>query len=116
MNMDVTLIAKEAEAAAFEAADKFHKEVNGGRDRYPCGFAWVKVRPANKGNTKAGKDERRLLEKMGLRKDYTGTAYEKRNPSRYMCQNVDTLEAGARAYATVLNTHGINAFAESRLD
>jgi hypothetical protein len=114
--MDVALIAKEAEAAAFEAADKFHTEVNGGKDRWPCGFAWVTVQPANKGNTKAGKDERRLLELMGMRKSYTGNHYEKWNPSRFMCQNIDTLEAGARAYAKVLEKYGFKVYAESRLD
>ena len=108
--MDVALIAKEAETAAFEAADKFHKEVNGGKDRYPCGFAWVTVQLVNKGNTKAGKAERQLLEKMGMRGN------TKWNPSGFMCQNMDTLEAGARAYAKVLEKYGFKAHAESRMD
>jgi hypothetical protein len=33
-----------------------------------------------------------------------------------MCQNMDTLEAGARAYAEVLGKYGFKAYAESRMD
>ncbi len=39
-----------------------------------CGFAWVTVYPEHKGNTKLGKGERRVLEGMGFRKDWTGKA------------------------------------------
>jgi hypothetical protein len=50
-----------------------------------------------------------------LRKDYSGGICMW-NPSRYGCQNVDTLEEGARAAADVFRKYGFNAYAGSRLD
>lgn len=114
--MDTNAIKTEMQTAAFEAADKFFNEKLGGRDQYACGFAWVTVYPENKGNTKAGKAERVVLESLGFRKDWTGKAYEFWNPSKYGCQNVDTLEEGARAAADVLKKYGFKAYANSRLD
>lgn len=114
--MDTNAIRNEMMDAAFKAADKFFKERLGGRDQYACGFAWVTVYPEHKGNTKAGKAERQILESLGFRKDWTGKAYEFWNPSKYACQNVDTLEEGARAAADVLKRHGFKAYAGSRLD
>jgi hypothetical protein len=38
------------------------------------------------------------------------------NPSKYGCQNVDTLEAGAQAAADVFKKYGFRAYAGSRLD
>lgn len=88
----------------------------GGKDSYACGFAWVTIYPEHKGNTKAGRAERKLLEEMGFRKDYTGKAYEFWNPSQWPGQNIDVKEAGARAAADVLRKYGFNAYAGSRLD
>lgn len=111
-----TITPELIEKTAFEAADKFFKETLGGVDRYACGFAWVNVYPENKGNTRLGKDERRVLEKLGFRKDYTGKAYILWNPAKYGCQNIDTLEVGARAAAELLTEAGFKAYAGSRLD
>ncbi len=88
----------------------------GGKDMYACGFAWVTIYPEHKGNTKAGKAERKTLEEMGFRKDWTGKAYEYWNPSGLGVQNVDVKEAGARAAADVLRKYGFTAYAGSRLD
>ena len=52
---------------------------------------------------------------VGFEKSYTG-GLSLWNPSQYNCQNVNTLEAGARAYAKVLQDNGIEAYSDSRLD
>ena len=114
--MDLQAIKREIETEAFNAADRFFKDKLGGQDQYACGFAWVTVYPEHKGNTKLGKAERKILEILGLKKDWTGKAYQLWNPSRYACQNVDTLEAGAEAAAQVLTRYGFKAYAGSRLD
>jgi hypothetical protein len=79
-----------------------------------CGFAWVDVYPANKGNTKAGKEERKLLERFGFRKN----DYEKTHQlwvSAYN-QSMQKKESYARAFAEVLRANGFKAYAGSRLD
>jgi len=101
---------------AFEAADAFQKKHFPDNGWGMCGFAWVTVYPDHKGNTKLGKQERRVLESMGFRKDWTGKSYQLWNPSKYPTQNVDTLEAGAQAAANYLRHHGFKASAGSRLD
>ena len=81
-----------------------------------CGFAWVTVYPEHKGNTRAGKAERAILEAMGFRKDWTGKAYELWNPGNYAGQSMDVKEVGAQAYAEVLRTAGFKAYMGSRAD
>jgi hypothetical protein len=81
-----------------------------------CGFAWVTIYPEHKGNTRDGKAERKVLEDMGFRKDYTGKAYEYWNPSKWGGQSMDVKEAGARAAADVLRKYGFTAYAGSRAD
>ncbi len=103
-------IHSEAQAAAQTAASKFFQERLGGRDQYACGFAWVSVHNV-RSNSKVGK----ALQAVGFRKSYHG-GLELWNPSKFPCQNVDTLEEGARAYAEVLKRNGIEAYAGSRLD
>ena len=114
--MNIPAIRDEMLAAAHSAAEKFFKERLGGVDQYACGFAWLTVYPAHKGNTRAGRAERRVLEQMGFRKDWTGRAYEFWDPSKYPCQNVDTKEAGAIAAANILRAHGFDVHVGSRLD
>jgi hypothetical protein len=114
--MDTTAIRNEMLTAASDAANKFFQEKLGGQDRYACGFAWVTVFPHHKGNTKDGRAERKVLESLGLKKDWTGKGYEIWNPSGHNCQNVDTKEVGAEAAAAVLRKYGFKAFAGSRLD
>jgi hypothetical protein len=99
---------------AAEVAEAKLREIGG--DRYACGFAWVTIYPEHKGNTRAGKAERKVLEDIGFRKDWTGKAYEFWNPSKWPGQNVDVKEAGARAAADVLRKYGFKAYAGSRLD
>ena len=113
MNMlaidNIESIHNEATQAAEQAARKFFDEKLGGRDQYACGFAWVTV--FEKASTKLG----RRLKDVGFRKSYSG-GLQLWNPSHFPCQNVDTLEAGAEAYAQVLKKYGIQAYAGSRLD
>lgn len=99
-----------ASAAAEAAARKYFQEKLGGRDQYACGFAWVDVYGV-RSNSKLGK----ALQAVGFRKSYT-KSLQLWNPAKFGCQNVDTLEEGARAYAAVLKQHGIEAYAGSRLD
>jgi hypothetical protein len=98
------------------AADKFFQEKLNGVDAYACGFAWVTVYPEHKGNTNAGRAERKVLRALGFRLDWTEKAFELWNPSGHGCQNVDTKEAGAVAAANVLKKYGFKAYAGSRLD
>ena len=116
MTQTATLTADLIRATAFRAADQFFQTRLGGVDQYACGFAWVTVYPKHKGNTKLGKAERKALEALGFRKDWTGKAYQIWNPAGYACQNVDTLEAGAEAAARLLQSYGYTAYAGSRLD
>ena len=113
MNMlaidNIESIHNEATQAAEQAARKFFDEKLGGRDQYACGFAWVTV--FEKASTKLG----RRLKDVGFRKSYSG-GLQLWNPSHFPCQNVDTLEAGAEAYAAVFKKYGIQAYAGSRLD
>ena len=80
--MKVTLenakqVRLEAFSAAVVATQKYIDEVLKGEDAYTCGFAWVKVKPKHKGNTKeGGKKEKYLLpwiyKKIGLIKGISG--------------------------------------------
>jgi|SRR5210317_407182 len=109
-------IRQEAWAAAVVATTKYIDTYLDGEDKYACGFAWVNIAPKHKGNTKLGREERKVLRAMGLELDYTGKRFSWWNPSKSYFQNIDCKEAGARAAATVLKAHGFDAWAESRLD
>lgn len=79
-----------------------------------CGFAWVSVKPVNKGTTRLGKAERIMLEANGFRKN----DYEK-NYQRWISdfnQSMQKKEAYARAFAEVLRENGIRAYSGSRMD
>jgi len=109
-------IVAEAKREAHAAADKFFKDVLGGRDQYACGFAWVNIYRHQsvgkiKGNSKLG----RALKSAGISQDYNRN-FQIWNPSGFPCQNVDTLEKGAEAAADVFRKYGFEAYAGSRLD
>lgn len=107
----VEAVCQKAELAAKVAAKKFFDEKLGGRDQYACGFAWVTVYDV-RSNSRLGK----TLATFGFRKAYGG-GLQLWNPSKAGVQNVDTLEAGAEAYAQVLVKElGLKAYAGSRLD
>jgi len=114
MNYTVTelkAILTEAQEAAYTAADAFEKKYFPDNGWGACGFAWVDIWGI-KGNTKLG----RAMKAAGIEKDYKG-AHSIWNPSKYPTQNIDTLEAGARAAADVFKRYGFDrAYAGSRLD
>jgi hypothetical protein len=113
--VDVNIVRNEVITAAKAASDSLYGKY--GTDHWgACGFAWITVYPVNKGNTKAGKAERKILEQLGFRKDWTGRAYEMWNPSGYAGQNINIKEAGADAGAEVLRKYGFKAYSQSRLD
>lgn len=80
-----------------------------------CGFSWAYVYPEHKGNTKLGKQERKVLEAFGFEQDYC-------NPKKYTLwisdfnQSMQKKEAYARAFAAVLSSFGIRAGSQSRMD
>jgi hypothetical protein len=115
---------EQAARAALDYINEWKRNTGGNAYGEPmyCGFAWVTVYPKfdHKGNTRQGKDERKLFDtvmtKLGLRKDYTGRAYELWNPSKWHGQSMDAKEAGARAAALVLRKYGFEAYMGSRAD
>jgi hypothetical protein len=79
-----------------------------------CGFAWLNVYPANKGNTRLGKEERAVLEANGFRKNEYEKCYQLWI-SAYN-QSMQKKEAYASAFAKVLRDNGIRAYSGSRMD
>ena len=105
-----------------EAKDVAHMAAANYEDTYfadggwgACGFAWVDIYKHNdvplKGNTKMG----RAMKAAGVEQNWQRT-FSIWNPSKYPTQNIDTLEAGARAAAEVFRKYGFTAYAGSRLD
>lgn len=117
MTMDLLEAHKKAvEAGAMVAQARIDQFYNG-QDAGACGFAWVTYYPVHKGNTRAGKAERQLMESAGFRQDWTGKNWQLWNPSGYGGQNVDAKYVGAVAYAKVLmELVGIKVYAGERLD
>ena len=102
---------KAGKVLAEQASMKFFQEQLGGRDQFACGFAWVDVY-VDRTNSKQAKE----LIAAGFRKDYKPKCLSMWDPGGVGCQNIDTKEAGASAYAEYLRSLGLNAFAGSRLD
>ena len=107
---DLKTMVQQAQEAAYRAADVFEQEhfPNGGWGA--CGFAWVNIYGI-KGNTRIGRN----LKQAGVEQSWD-KSFQLWNPSKYPTQNVDTLEAGARAAAEVFKRYGFTAYAGSRLD
>jgi hypothetical protein len=110
LETQIPQICNQAQQSAREAASKYFNEKLGGKDQFACGFAWVDVYEV-RSNSKLGK----ALIAQGFRKSYSKTL-QLWNPSNFGCQNIDTLEEGARAYAEVLKQAGLKAHVGSRLD
>ena len=108
-------IIDEAKAVAYMEADAYENKYFADGGWGACGFAWVDIFRFNdkpiKGNTKMG----RALKAAGIEQNWQRT-FSIWNPSKYPTQNIDTLEAGARAAADVLKRYGFTAYAGSRLD
>lgn len=108
-------ILSEAHEAAYKASREYFNKILGGEDKFSCGFAWLSIYEFNgekiKGNSKVG----RMLKKAGIEQNYN-RVFQIWNPSGFPCQNVDTLEHGAKAAAEVFRKYGFTAYAGSRLD
>ena len=103
---EIVALAKDA---AYRAADAYENDImQGGWGA--CGFAWMNIYGI-KGNTRIG----RKLKQAGVEQSWD-KSFQLWNPSGYPTQNVDTLEAGARAAAEVFKRYGFEAYAGSRLD
>ena len=112
----IRMIVEEAQAAAQKASVYYLTETLGGKDNYPCGFAWLNVYKINgekiRSNSKVGK----VLALCGITKNaYEGTM-QWWNPSNLPVQNVDCKYAGARAAAAVFAKYGFDAVAGQRWD
>ena len=108
MKKDFDKLHNTATQAAVEACQTVEEERGG--QWWPCGFAWVNVRPATQPFA-------RWLKKEGIVKSRSWQGgYDIWNPSNNSTQSMDAKEAGARAYARVLQANGIHAYAQSRMD
>lgn len=76
---------------------------------YPCGFAWVRIRPARGRFVDMCKD--RDLGDLAY-----GGGYSIYNPSMNPTQWMDAKEAGAIHFARVLREAGLTVDVETRLD
>ena len=99
-------------AVVFQDSDLFGNPRPGGKSYYEadgvCGFAWVKVKPANCGMAKW------LKEFKGARIDsYAGGLLFS---VRGYGQSMQRKEAYAEAFAKVISAAGIKAYAQSRMD
>ena len=99
----------EAAMQARMAAEQMYQKIG---ERDACGFAWVNVYGV-RSNSKLGK----WLQAKGFRKDYTGSL-QLWNPSGHNTQSISVKEAGAEAYARVLQSKlGLDkVYSGSRMD
>jgi hypothetical protein len=101
-------------AAAQEAARKAAQDLVDANPGvwYPCGFSWVKIRPARGPLVKA-------LREMGLGEtdDFEG-GFRVYNPSGHHTQWMDAKHEGSRAFVEVLKKYfpDIKMSAQSRID
>jgi hypothetical protein len=96
---------------AFSAAEKAAADhiQNNPDVWYPCGFAWVVIKPARGPLVKYLKHTN-----MGRTSDSGGfTVY---NPSKNHTQWMDAKYEGAKAFAKVLTDAGYKCYAYSRID
>ena len=104
----LTQIVQDAFTAARTAEADFR--ARHGEPGY-CGFAWVDVY-VDRTNSKQAKE----LIAAGFKKDYKPKCLSVWNPGGSFTQSMDIKEAGAHAFAEVLRTAGLRAYACSRAD
>ena len=107
-DQEVKDILAKAEQDAVATTAKYLSDIGG--DTYPCGFAWVHIKPARGQFVKIMKEL-----KMGRTDEFYG-GYVVYNPSGNFCQNMDAKYEGAKAFANELKRHGVNATAIQRID
>lgn len=105
-----TAIFKKAQAAAYAAADEYVRKYPDAW--YPCGFSWVRVRPARGAFVNFLK-----AHDLGRTDDYMGgmVVY---NPSGHHTQCMEAKRLGSQAFVTVLREHlpTLKVFVETRID
>ena len=106
--ISVQHIIAEAQEAAAVATKKYLDEI--GASPWNCGFAWVNIKPARGPFVKALKDM-----ELGRTDTFYG-GYSLWNPSGNPTQDVDAKAAGARAFAAVLEKHGVKIRVCTRMD
>lgn len=106
--MNILAIHNEAKQAAVQAENNYLNQY--GEDAY-CGFAWVDVY-VPRTNCK----EAKLLKVVGFSNSWKKKCLNLWKPGEYYGQSMSVLEAGARAYAEVLQKYGFRAYAGSRPD
>jgi hypothetical protein len=106
-NLTITEIHEIAKQAAIKAEAEFMQQY--GEPAY-CGFAWVKLMMDGR------KPETKQLVKAGIANKSWDRGYVVWNPANNGTQSMDVKESGARAYAKVMQSFGINAYAQSRAD
>jgi hypothetical protein len=108
-NEQLDRILGEASAAAVKAGKQKFDDMGG--DRFMCGFAWVDIYGI-RANSKLGKQ----LTGFGIKKDSWKKCHSVWDPAGLNVQNIDIKEAGAEAFARVLESYGFRAYMGSRLD
>lgn len=105
-NYDAKAVLAEANQAAYDAVvAASHLEGRGGLD---CGFAWVHVAKAREAVCRLG---------QGRKHHKAGWVFWMPGRAAYpSAQSVGVFQPGARAFAAVLQKHGIDCYADSRLD
>ncbi len=109
-NVQIEEILSDADIASTVESTKYLNEQLGGKDNYPCGFAWVEIYGV-RANSKLGK----MLSARGMRKDVYSKCFVFHSNTPNV-QNMDVKYMGARAAAEVLQKHGFRAYATSRID
>lgn len=99
---------QDAKNFARAATQKYLDEHPG--EWYPCGFAWVNIKPARGPLVKMLK-----ALQIGSTDSYNG-GYTVWNPSDNPTQSMEAKAAGARAFAKVLVDAGFNATIGTRID
>ena len=82
------------------------------RDGYPCGFAYLNIKPA-RGPFVNYLKQRGIGRADSYHGGYTLSSYDCCN---FNGQNMDTKEDGVRAFAAVLKSAGVNCTTYSRMD
>lgn len=103
---EVKTIIQEAQAEA-KRFTKAYIEQNG--EHFPCGFAWVTIRPARGQFVK-------VMKQMNVGDKGWETGWCVWNPSGNGTQCMDAKVAGARAFADALKKHGIDVSVGQRMD
>ena len=83
----------------------------GAQDGYPCGFAWVTIKPARGPFVKYLKDVG-----VGRKGTYGGYEISSYDVCNWNGQNMYVKEDACRAFVDVLQANGIDARVESRMD